>query len=121
MDGRVQQMHHVFDVLQTCRLLAGDTHCDEGDNRMTEGAMGNDGSRRKDSCLFTLFWRFDLMHLIVDDELKVFVQQCANQCAAGYTLPICQEEKEDGRRSWPPSRNKRLTASLTGALSSMLL
>lgn len=47
VDGRVQQMHDVFHVLQTRRVLAGHTRCDEGDNGMTEEEIWNDGSHKK--------------------------------------------------------------------------
>lgn len=30
VDGRVQQVHDVFYVLHSCRVLAGDAHCDGG-------------------------------------------------------------------------------------------
>lgn len=53
----------------------------------------------KDNCLFTPFWRFDVVDVIVDDELEVFVQQRVDQRGVGYALAVCQEEKDDGGRS----------------------
>lgn len=109
----MQQMHNVFYVLKSRCMFAGDGRCDGG--TANEEAMCNDGSdKRTTRFCFTLFWRFDIIDFIVDDELKVFVQQRVDQCGVGYTLSICHE-KTDYTRSWSRSRTKQFTRSHTKA------
>lgn len=45
--------------------------------------------------MFTLLWRFDVIDFIVDEELKVLIQQRVDQRGVGYTLSICQEKTRD--------------------------
>lgn len=64
VDGRVQQMHHVFHVLQTCRMFAGNTHCDEGDNWMTDGRSVTTGHTKGQLSFYPFLeiWHHRLHH-----------------------------------------------------------
>lgn len=45
--------------------------------------------REKGAC--TLFRRANIVNCIVDDELKVLLQQSVDQRGVGHTLSICQQ------------------------------
>lgn len=54
--------------------------------------------------MVTLLWRFDVIDFIVDDELKVLIQQRVDQCGVGYTLSICQEKTRNERQFNPAKK-----------------